>query len=137
MSYHNVPIGRTNNVNKSSKVIERNLPYCSNVKVPIVSGHQGYQTLLEKSALVSYYQVENQYKQRVSLSIYHTVTHTQLQHLSERGAGIRERTVVGDHLIVFGFYYSHWCSFYLQGSYGVFSFMVFPRKIFVSIVSCD
>ena len=40
----------------------------------------------------------------------------------------REQAIV-DHLYVFRFYYCHWCSFYLKGSYGVFSFMVSPRKI--------
>ena len=38
------------------------------------------------------------------LSIYHIVTHTQLYCISEREAdGIRERTIVGDHLMSLGF----------------------------------
>ena len=84
MSYPDVPIGRVNNVNKSCKVIKGNPPYCSRVKVLAVVGPQGYYNLLEKSAPVSYCQVQNQYKQRVSLSIYHTFTHTQLQRITER-----------------------------------------------------
>ena len=84
MSYSDVPIGRINNVNKSCKFIEGNPPYCSRVKVSTVLVPQGYQTLPEKSALVSYCQVKNQYKQRVSLFIYHTFIHTQLQHITER-----------------------------------------------------
>ena len=107
MVFPDVPIRRINNVNKSCKVIEGNPAYCLRVKVPTVSGHQRYQNLLEKSALVSYCQVGNQYKWRVSLSIYHIVTHTQLQRMSEREeAGIRERERVllsGDHLTVLGF----------------------------------
>ena len=99
MSYPDVPIGRINNVIKSCKVIDGNPSYCSRVKAPAVVGHQGYQTLLQKSALVSYYQAGIQCKQRVSLFIYHTVTDTQLQCMSEReGVGIRERTIGGYHL---------------------------------------
>ena len=83
----------------SCKVIEYNPPYLSMVKVPAVVGPQGYQTLLENSSLVSYCQVRNQYKQRVSLSIYHTFTHTQLQRINEReevaGTRDRETTAVG------------------------------------------
>ena len=100
MSYLDVPIRRISNINNSYKVIEGNPPYCSRVKVPTLLGNWGYQNLLEKSSLVSYCQVRNQYKYRASLSIYHKVTHTQLQHMSEReGVGIRERTTGGDHLL--------------------------------------
>ena len=104
-----VPIRRFNNVNKSCKFIESNPPYCLRVKVPTVLGHQGYQNLLEKSALVSCCQVGKQYKQRVILSIYHTFTYTQLQHITEReeevGTRERERLLLsGDHLTIFGFF---------------------------------
>ena len=62
MSYLNDPIERINNENKSCKVIEVNPPSLSWAKFPTLVGHQGYKTLLENSALVSYCQVENQYK---------------------------------------------------------------------------
>ena len=106
MSYPNVLNGRFNNVNKSCKVIEGNSPYFSRVKVLAVMGPQGYQTLLENSAPVSHCQVENQYKQRVSLSIYHTLTHTQFQHIveeeEETGARKKEATAVRRSSYYFG-----------------------------------
>ena len=57
-------------------------------------------------SLVSHCQIGNQYKQRVSLSIYHTITHTQLQRITEReevvGTRERENTVVGRSSYYFG-----------------------------------
>ena len=73
----------------------------------------------------------------MSLSIYNTHTHS-LGCMSERGEVLsseRERDrSCGDHLYFFRFYCYHWCSFYLWGSCGVFSFMVSLRKILC--VSC-
>ena len=136
MSYLYVPIKRINNVEKSCKFIEGNPPYCSRVKVPAVSGHQGYQTLLEKLALVSYCQVRKQYKQRAGLSICHIVNHTQLQCMSEReGVGIREREQMLEIILLpLGFTFGADSIF--EEVAGFSPFMVSPRKNTVFIVSC-
>ena len=70
-----------------------------------------------------------------SLFITHTFIHWGAWVRGEV-AGTRERLLLwGDHLYVFGFYF--WCWFYLWGSYGVFSFMVFLRKFLcVSCILC-
>ena len=106
MSGPNVPFGSFYNINKSCQVNVGNPSYCSRVKVPIVPGPQGCQNHLVNSALVSYCQVRNQYKQRVSLSISHSLTHTQLQHIAEEeevaGARKKEATVVGRSSYCFG-----------------------------------
>ena len=102
----NIPIGRLYNVNKSCQVIVGNPHIDQGLKVPAVSGHQGSQTLLEKSALVGYYQVRNQYKQRAGLSIYHTLTYTHLQHIVDEeqdiGARKKEATAVRRSSYSFG-----------------------------------
>ena len=90
------PIKRFNNVNKSCKFIMGNPPIDQGLNSSQLVRPQCYQTLLEKSALVSYCQVTNQYKQRVSLSIYHTFTHAQLQCITKREEffGTRERETI-------------------------------------------
>ena len=53
----------------------------------------------------------------------------------EKLAQVRERTTMGDHIFVFGFYFCHWCSFYLWGTCRVFSFMVSLRKNYLCLLS--
>ena len=87
-----VPIVRIYNVNKPCQVIVGNPPIVQGLKS---LQFWGCQTHLVKSALVGFSQVHNQYKQRDSLSIYHTLTHTQLQHIveEEKDIGARKKEV--------------------------------------------
>ena len=138
MSCPDVLIGRFYNVNKSCQVIVGNPPIDQGLKAPVVLGHQGYQTLLEKSALVGYCEAENQYKQRVRLSIYHIVTHTQLQHIAEEeediGARKKEATVVERSSYNFGFTFGD--DSISKEVAGFSPFMVSLRKNTIFIVSC-
>ena len=80
--------------------------YYSRIKVPIVPGHQGCQAHLVNSALVGFSQVRHQYKQRASLSIYNTLTHTYFQCIDEGeevvGARKKEATAVERSSYCFG-----------------------------------
>ena len=117
MSCLDVPIRSFYNVNKSCKFIMGNPPIVQGLKssqfrgtrvvrLTQVPGHQGCQTHLVKSSLVGFSQVENQYKQRDSLSIFHTITHTQLQCKlrKKKFLGLERKRLLlsGYHLTVFG-----------------------------------
>ena len=80
-----------------------------------------------------------EYIYRVSLSIYHTHTHS-LGRMSEKGEALsreREREqAVGDHFYVFGFTATIGAHSISEEVVG-FSPLRFPRgKLFVSLISC-
>ena len=109
MSCPNVPIGRIYNVNKSCQVIVGNPPIVYGLKSPQFQGTRVIRISQRGRTQQGFIHVENQYKQRVGLSIYHTLTHTQLQFIVEEeediGASKKEVTAVDRSSYCFGIFY--------------------------------
>ena len=70
------------------------------------------------------------------LHISHTLTHWGAWVREEKLSQVREREQLLEIIFsIFGFYYCHWCPFYLWGSCRVFSFTVPPRKNSLCLLS--
>ena len=98
MSCLYVPIESFYNVNKSCQVIVGNPPIVQGLKSPQFRGIRVIR-LSQRSRPQQVIVKLGISKQRVSLSIYHTLTHTQLQRIVEEeediGARKKEATAVG------------------------------------------
>ena len=138
MSCPDVPIGSFYNVNKSCQVNVGNPPIFQGLKSP------QFQELglLDSPSDVSpswVCQVRNQYKQRASHSIYHTLTHTQLQRIVEEEDDTEARKKEAIVVAISSYYF--WGLTFGADSIseevtGFSPFMVSPSKNIVFIVSC-
>ena len=106
MSCHDVSIGTFYNVNKSCQVIMGNPPINQGLKSPQYWGTRVIGLSQRGRPQQGFSHVKNQYKQRAGLSIYHTLTHTQLQHIAEEEKDTMERnkevTSIGRSSYCFG-----------------------------------